>query len=211
MLFRSSGIGEALALEYAAPGIHLTLTGRDGARIADVGQRCEAQGATVEAVALDVTERAAMAALIAKTDQTQPLDLVIANAGISGGSGGDGEDEAQARAIFDVNFIGVLNTIWPAINAMKPRKCGHIAIVSSIAGITPMPGAPAYSASKVAVKAYGEALNGALRPDGVTVTTICPGFVASRITAQNDFPMPLFMDAPKAARRIRRGDRKRVV
>jgi len=207
----SSGIGEALALEYATSGVHLTLTGRDGARIVNVGQRCEALGATVEAVALDVTERTAMAALIAKADQAHPLDLVIANAGISGGSGDDGETEAQARAIFDINFTGVLNTIWPAIDAMKTRRCGHIAMVSSIAGVTPLPGAPAYSASKVAVKAYAEALNGALRPDGIVVTAICPGFVESRITAKNNFPMPLFMDGPKAARRIRNGLKKQPI
>lgn len=204
----SSGIGEALALEYAAPGVQLTLTGRDQTRIDDVGQRCADKGATVRAVALDVTDRSGMAALIGDVDRSHPLDLVVANAGISGGSGGDGETEAQARAIFDVNFTGVLNTVWPAIEAMKTRKCGHIAMVSSIAGMTPLPGAPAYSASKVAVKAYAEALNGALRPDGIVVTAICPGFVESRITAKNDFPMPLFMDGPNAARRIRKGLRK---
>ena len=207
----SSGIGEALALEYAAPGVHLTLTGRDQPRIDDVGQQCANKGATVRAVTLDVTDRDGMAALIGKVDQSHPLDLVIANAGISGGSGGDGETEAQARAIFDVNFTGVLNTIWPAIEAMKTRKYGHIAMVSSIAGVTPLPGAPAYSASKVAVKAYAEALNGALRPDGIVVTAICPGFVESRITAKNNFPMPLFMDGPKAARRIRNGLKKQPI
>ena len=207
----SSGIGEALALEYAAPGMHLTLTGRDQTRIDDVGQQCADKGATVRAVALDVTDRDGMAALIGKVDQSHPLDLVIANAGISGGSGDDGETEAQARAIFDINFTGVLNTIWPAIDAMKTRRCGHIAMVSSIAGMTPMPGAPAYSASKVAVKAYAEALNGALRPDGIVVTAICPGFVESRITAKNNFPMPLFMDGPKAAQRIRNGLKKQPI
>ncbi|MBL4615853.1 MAG: SDR family NAD(P)-dependent oxidoreductase, partial [Magnetovibrio sp.] len=201
----SSGIGEALALEYAAPGVHLVLTGRNEARLNEVVTRCSDLGATVNAAKIDVTDQSAMAELIQQTEQTQPLDLLIANAGISGGSGGSGEDEAQARAIFDVNFTGVINTIWPAITAMKSRKCGHIAMVSSMAGMTPQPGAPAYSASKAAVKAYGEALNGSLREDGITVTTICPGFVKSRITDQNDFPMPMFMDAPKAARIIRRG------
>ncbi|WP_331894764.1 SDR family NAD(P)-dependent oxidoreductase [Magnetovibrio sp.] len=201
----SSGIGAALALEYAAPGVHLTLTGRDAARLEDVQRDCVDKGASVRAKVLSVTDRAAMAAFIGETDRLQPLDLVIANAGISGGSGGNGESEEQARAIFDVNFTGVLNTIWPAIDAMKSRKRGQIAMVSSIAGMTPLPGAPAYSASKVAVKAYAEALNGALRPEGIVVTAICPGFVESRITAKNNFPMPLFMDAPKAARRIRKG------
>ena len=207
----SSGIGAALAVEYAAPGVNLTLTGRDAVRLKDVGDRCAQKGATVHASVLNVTDRTAMSTLISDADRAYPLDLVIANAGISGGSGGDGENEAQARAIFDVNFTGVLNTIWPAIEAMKTRKSGHIAMVSSIAGVTPLPGAPAYSASKVAVKAYAEALNGALRPEGIVVTAICPGFVESRITAKNDFPMPLLMDGHEAARRIRKGLRKRPI
>jgi len=201
----SSGIGEALALEYAAPGVILTLTGRDKARLTRVAEHCAHKGATAHPVRVDVTDPAAMAELIATANAKRPLDLVIANAGISGGSGGDGENQAQARAIFEVNLTGVFNTIWPAIEAMKPHGCGQIAIISSIAGITPMPGAPAYSAAKVAVKAYGEALHGMLKNDGITVTTVCPGFVKSRITDKNDFPMPLFMDAPKAARIIRQG------
>lgn len=201
----SSGIGKALAHEYAAPGMHLVLTGRNHARLEEVKQCCIKLGASVNAHVIDVTDQAAMADLINQSDKDQPLDLIIANAGISGGSGGTGEDEAQARAIFDINFGGVINTIWPAIHLMKKRKRGQIAMVSSIAGMTPQPGAPAYSASKAAVKAYGEALNGSLRADGITVSTICPGFVKSRITDKNDFPMPMFMDAAKAARIIRRG------
>jgi len=207
----SSGIGAALALEYAAPGIHLTLTGRNLDRLEEIERRCQDKGASLVSRVVDVTNRDVMASLIAEIDRDHPLDLVIANAGISGGTGGSaedenkGEDETQARTIFDVNFTGTLNTIWPAIEAMKMRKRGQIAVLSSIAGMTPMPGAPAYSTSKIALKAYAEALNGALRMDGITVTAVCPGFVRSRITDQNNFPMPFFMDTPKAAHIIRRG------
>ena len=203
----SSGIGAALALEYAAPGVHLALSGRDGARLDAVADDCRAKGADATAQVIDVTAREAMAAWIAAVDSAHPLDLVIANAGVSGGagSGPHGETEAQARTIFHVNFDGVLNTIWPAIDAMRPRGRGQVAITSSIAGMVALPGAPAYSASKAAVKAYGEALHGALKPQGIVVSAICPGFVESRITDQNDFPMPFFMDAPKAARKIRKG------
>lgn len=207
----SSGIGEALAQEYAAPGVFLALSGRNAERLEDVAGRCRAKGATVTLATINATDQAAMETWIAATEQAQPLDLVIANAGISGGSGNAGESEAQARAIFDVNLNGVLNTVWPAVNAMRPRGAGHIAILSSLASLTPLPGAPAYSASKAAVKAYGEALNGALKADGIVVTTICPGFVESRITQNNPFPMPLLMTAPKAARHMRRGlDRART-
>jgi len=202
----SSGIGEALALEYAGPGMHVALSGRDAERLQSVAQRCRDLGAEVSATVLNVTEREAMAAWVAEVDSAQPLDLVIANAGISSGAGGTlGESEAQARALFDVNFTGVLNTIWPAITAMRGRKRGQIAVMSSMAGLTPLPGAPAYSTSKVAVKAYAEALHGALKPEGICVTAICPGFIKSRITDKNDFPMPFFMEAAKAARIMRRG------
>lgn len=208
----SSGIGAALALEYAAPGVHLALSGRDQARLDEVAEGCRAQGADVDAALHDVTDRAAMRAWIGEVDSARPLDLVIANAGRSGGTATrGGENEDQARAIFATNFDGVLNTVWPAIDAMRARtpnangRRGQIAITSSMAGLTPMPGAPAYSSSKVAVKAYAEALHGALKPEGIVVTAICPGFVESRITAQNNFPMPLLMDGPKAARIIRKG------
>lgn len=203
----SSGIGQALALEYAAPGVHLSFTGRDQTRLADVERACQNLGATTSSALLSVTDQSGMAAFIQAIDAEHPLDLVIANAGISAGSGDgiEGETEHQARAIFDVNFTGVLNTIWPAIHAMKPRHRGQIAVLSSVAGMLSLPGAPAYSASKAAVKAYGEALNGALRADGIIVTTVCPGFVESRITAKNNFPMPFFMSAEKAARIIRKG------
>jgi len=201
----SSGIGEALALEYASTGVHLALSGRDAGRLESVAERCRALGATVTHAPVDVADQAAMHAWMSAIDQAHPLDLVIANAGVSGGSGNAGETESQARAIFDVNLGGVLNTVWPAITAMRPRASGHIVILSSLASLTPLPGAPAYSASKAAVKAYGEALSGTLKPDGITVTTICPGFVESRITQNNPFPMPLLMTAPKAAAHMRKG------
>ena len=201
----SSGIGEALAQEYAAPGVFLGLSGRDAERLEDVAVRCRALGATVSAATIDATDQTAMETWIADIDQAHPLDLVIANAGISGGSGNAGETEIQARAIFDVNLNGVLNTVWPAITAMRPRGAGHIAILGSLASLAPLPGAPAYSASKAAVKVYGEALNGALKADGIVVTTICPGFIESRMTQNNPFPMPLLMTAPGAARHMRRG------
>lgn len=214
----SSGIGEALALEYSGPGVLLALCGRDGARLDAVAERCRNQGAAVEARVLDVTDRDALRAWIAQVDSARALDLVVANAGISGGAGGAmGESETQARTIFEVNFNGVLNTLWPAIDAMRGHapddagQRGHIAILGSLAGLTPLPGAPAYSASKAAVKAYGEALNGALRDQGIVITTVCPGFIKSRITDQNDFPMPFFLQAPEAARLIRRGLAKKRI
>ncbi|OYQ32535.1 short-chain dehydrogenase [Niveispirillum lacus] len=201
----SSGIGEALALSYAAKGIRLLLTGRDAGRLAQVAGRCRDQGADVVTTSIDVTDRAALADWIMARDEEVPVDLVIANAGISAGTGGGVETESQARAIFATNLDGVLNSIHPLIPAMVARRRGQIALMSSLASFRGMAGAAAYCGSKAAVRVYGEALRGDLSRHGVGVSVICPGFVVSRMTAVNRFPMPFLMDAERAARIIRRG------
>ncbi len=194
----SSGIGEALALAYTGPGTALALSGRDTERLAVVAERCRALDAQVSAATVDVADREHMAAWIAAEDAHRPLDLVIANAGIAGGvSGGGGEE--RVRRIFDVNVDGLLNTLLPAMELMRRRGHGQLALVSSVAGFRGMPGSPAYSASKAAVLAYGDALRVALEGDGISVSVICPGFVESRITAANQFSMPFLMTAEKAA------------
>ena len=201
----SSGIGEALAEAYAGPGVTLVLTGRDRERLDAVAARCAERGAAVRAATVDVADRAAMADWLALVDRETPVDLCIANAGISGGTGRRGESEEQARRILAVNVDGVLNTIHPLIGPMKERGRGQLALVSSLAGLRGYPGAPAYCASKAAVKSYGELLRLDLRPAGIEVSVICPGFVKSRITDRNRFPMPFLMDANRAASIIRRG------
>ena len=202
----SSGLGAALARAYAAPGATLALTGRDGERLEASAAACRAAGARVVAATLDVTDRTALATWIAATDDATPLDLAIANAGVSGGTeGGGGETDAQTRRIFAVNVEGVLNTVLPVVPRMRARGRGQIALMASLAAFRGLPGAPAYSASKAAVKAWGEALRGGLRGDGIAVSVICPGFVRTPMTDANPYPMPLLMDADRAARIIRRG------
>jgi len=199
----SSGLGAALAVAYAAPALRLALTGRDAARLAATAEACRAAGATVEHALLDVTDAEAMAAWIGAVDDGGALDLVIANAGVSGGMVG-GEDEGQTRHLFAVNVGGVLNTVLPLIPRMQARRRGRIALMSSLAAFRGLPGAPAYAASKAAVKAWGEGLSGRLRRDGVAVSVICPGFVATPMTALNPYPMPLIMAADRAAHLIKR-------
>lgn len=201
----SSGIGEALALSYAAPGIRLLLTGRDAGRLDAVAAGCRERGADVATTLTDVTDRAALAGWILARDEEGPVDLVIANAGMSAGTGGGVETAAQARAIFATNLDGVLNSIHPLIPAMVARRRGQIALMSSLAAFRGLPGAAAYSGSKAAVRVYGEALRGDLAPHKVTVSVICPGFVVSRMTAVNRFPMPFLMEADRAAAIIRNG------
>lgn len=209
----SSGIGRALATELAKPGVRITLTGRDQNRLNDAVQACRAKGADVEGHVLDVTDSHALAQLIDAADKARPLDLVIANAGISGGAGSDAKDADQTQRIIDINITGVINTVLPAVDAMRTHGRGRIGIVSSLAGFRGMPTAPAYSASKVAVKAWGDAIRPGLAKDGIGLSMIYPGFVESRITDANDFPMPMLMKAPRAAEIIHRGlaDGKRAI
>lgn len=201
----SSGIGAALARAYAAPGVSLALVARDAERLAATAAACRGHGAEAVTAILDVTDAAAMAAWIDAHDRHTPVDLAIANAGISGGTGGGFEPEDRTRQIFAVNVAGMLNTVLPVIAPMRRRGHGQIALMSSLASFRGFPGAPAYCASKAAVRVYGEALRGAVHGDGTGVSVLCPGFVESPLTAVNDFPMPLLMSAERAADIIRRG------
>jgi len=201
----SSGIGEALARAYAAAGVHLALTGRNEDRLARVAEACRNAGAEVSTAAIDVRDREAMRAWIEGIDDRTPLDLAIANAGVSGGTGGEGESDEQRREILSVNIDGAINTLAPAIERMRARGRGQVAVMSSLAAFRGFPGAPAYCASKACVRVWAEGLRGDLATDGVGVSVICPGYVRSRMTEGNDFPMPFLMDAEKAAEIVRNG------
>ncbi len=214
----SSGIGAALARAYAAPGVTIALSGRDPERTEAVAAECRAKGAAATGRVADVTDREDMRGWIAERDRAAALDLVIANAGISDGSGRGDEAEDQARRIFSINVDGVFNTVFPAIEAMRGRAPrdgvrGQIAIMSSLAGFRGYPGAPAYCASKAALRSWGEALRGQLYAEGIRVSVICPGFVTTRMTEGNHFPQPFLMSAERAAGIVVRGlarDRGRI-
>lgn len=201
----SSGLGAGLARVLARHGATLHLSGRNAARLEEVAAGCRARGAEVHATVVDVTDRDAAARWVAASEAIRPLDLVIANAGISAGTSGGGESDDQARAIFAVNVDGVFNTVQPALPFLRARGRGQVGIVSSLAGFRGFPGAPAYCASKAAVRVWGEALRGEMAPFGIGVSVICPGFVETPMTAVNRFPMPFLMDAERAARIMAHG------
>lgn len=201
----SSGIGAALARRYAGPGVTLFLGGRDEERLATVATACEAAGAATTTAINDVTDQADMATWIGRCDNAQPLTLAIANAGISAGTGGGGESDDQSRQVLAINVDGTLNTLLPALSAMRPRRSGQLAVMASLAGFRGFPGAPAYCASKAAVRVWGEALRGWLADDGIGVSVICPGFIKTPMSDRNPYPMPFLMDAERAALIIQRG------
>ena len=204
----TSGIGQACAEWLARRGAErIFFCGRDEERLASVAEALRALGADARPERLDVSDAAAAGDWIRRCDAEAPLDLVFANAGMS--ADGREDDEAVVRRVFAVNVGGVLNTVLPALALYRERPEGRvakrIAITSSMTGYHGMPQCPAYSASKACVKALGAALRGRVRGEGIAVTTICPGFVRSRITDKNECPMPFFLEAPAAAEIIGRG------
>ncbi len=194
------------------------MSGRDATRLEAVAAACRGRGAAVQARVLDVRDAAAMEAWIAAAGG---LDLVVANAGISAGTGdGRPESAAQARVVFAANLDGVVNTVMPALAVMRTQEPGadgvrgRIGVVASIAAFVPAPGAPAYCASKAAVDFWTVAAAATARTEGVLMTSICPGYVRTAMTACNRFPMPGLMDADRAARIMLRGltaGRRRIV
>lgn len=203
----SSGIGEALALEFASPGALLALTGRNTERLEAVAKACREKGAEVITSAIDVRDRPALSAWLLDLDAKWQIDVLIANAGVIAGVTEDNpvEESEAAYNLLQINILGAANTVQPLIPRMIARRDGQIAIVSSIAAFVPLAHAPSYSASKAALLNYGKSLRDALIPYGVKVSVICPGFVDTRMSRSESGPKPFIMNAEKAARIISTG------
>ena len=202
----SSGLGRALALEYAAPGRTLSLQGRDIARLSEVAALCRAKGADVDEALIDVTDAMAMAGWLAARDGACPVDMVIANAGLGGAAAlapSGGESMAQAGALFSVNTLGLVHSVTPLLPRMQARGAGHLVIVGSIQGDVGLPQSPAYSASKAAVRIYGDGLRRLLKPQGIGVTIVLPGFIDTPMSRSLGMARPFLWSAERAARRVR--------
>lgn len=211
----TGGIGGALALAYAAPGTTLHLQGRQADRLRSLADACRARGARVQPVELDVRDLEALRAWVGGLAEREGLDLVIASAGLNTHLGPDrqGERWDDVRALVEVNILAALATADAALPAMRRRGAGQIALFGSLAGWRGLPITPSYSASKAAIRVYGEALRDAVRPDGVRVNVILPGYVESKMCYEMPGPKPFLWTAERAAQRIVAGlaaDRPRI-
>lgn len=198
----SSGIGEALAVYYAGQGARLGLA----ARRQDFLEALDARlGGGHGCYALDVTDAAALhAAATDFIDRFGAPDIVIANAGVSVGTLTEYEEDLAAfRRVMDTNVFGMAATFAPFIPAMKAAGGARRLVgIASVAGIRGLPGSEAYSASKAAAIAYLESLRLEMKPQGVKVVTIAPGYIESPMTAVNPYPMPFLLPPDEAARRF---------
>ncbi len=195
----SSGLGRGLALALARRGTKVYAAARRKTELDSLAQEA---GGNIEPMILDVSHADATHDAVAALDQRDPLDLVIANAGIGANTPGTNLDWKVLKSLLEVNLIGAAATLAGALPGMVKRDRGHIAGVASLAPCIGLPGQAGYSGSKAGLSTLLESLRVDLYGTGVAVTTICPGFVKTPLTAKNKFPMPFILELDHAVRLI---------
>lgn len=200
----SSGLGEALARHYAARGATLGLVARREAELARLAAALAP--ARVATYAADVRDAQGIARAGADFIARFGVpDVVIGNAGISRGTLTEyGEDLPAFRLVLETNVLGMVHTFHPFIAAMTQARAGALVGIASVAGLRGLPGSGAYCGSKSAAITYLESLRVELASRGIRVVTICPGFIATPLTARNPYRMPFLLAPDDAARRIAR-------
>ena len=211
----TGGIGSALAEVYAANGVLLFLQGRNVERLAEVAERCTARGAQVVTQVLDLRDRVALSVWLHEIEARQPLDMVIVNAGVNANidPARGVEPWTEVEALIEVNVLAAMAIVDAVLPGMRTRHSGQIALISSLAGHVGLPLVPAYSASKAALKTYGEALRGAHAQEGVRINVVMPGYVESAMCNAMKGPKPFVWSPERAAQAIRAGlaaDRARI-
>jgi short-subunit dehydrogenase len=205
----TTGIGMELAKIYAGKGWKVGVCGRERSKYEE---SFEAHRDNVSFYQVDVANRAELKAAIADFSKSIGLDLLIANAGIGYKFKTKVPDFEWSYKMVHVNLLGVMYAFEAALDVMIPRSKGQIVAISSIAGYNGLPGVSAYSATKAAVQKYCESLHLDLRQFNINVTTICPGFVETPLTSNNQHAMPFLVKAPRAAELIARAiEKKKMV
>jgi len=196
------GIGRGTALALAEAGCSIGLIDRDAGPLSETLKDLRKKGARVASAVADVTDRSSLVEAVRTIEQESgPVGVVVACAGIGGLTQVPNLDLDGLRAMLNVNVVGVAQTIDVVLPGMIARRSGHIVGVSSVAGYRGLPWMASYSASKAALSAYLEALRPALKRRGVTITTACPGFVKTALTEDTPFRNPVKMMTPEQAGR----------
>ncbi|WP_420409156.1 SDR family NAD(P)-dependent oxidoreductase [Hoeflea sp.] len=209
----TSGLGWELSRLYAARGCSLVLAGRNEQRLLEISELCRALGADVETQAVDTTDFEAMDAWLGQAYAKRPIDLFVANAGMGGSEvlvSDQAESSELARKILEVNTRATISSVAGLIPHMTERGSGHIVILGSISGRIGLPQSPVYCASKAALSVYADAIRRLLKPHGVSVTSVLPGFIDTPMSRSLDMARPWCWPAERAARRIARDVERRA-
>ena len=215
-----SGIGEALALEFARQGTLVAVSGRRADRIEAVVRRIEEAGGRAIAVTCDVTDEARVEAAVGEVVEAfGRLDVVVVNAGMGVNGRVENLTAQEWRYQLDVNVVGAAQTCRFALAPLRETG-GRLVLVASVAAYLGAPSSGAYCASKAALRSLGQTLRLELSGSGVSVTTIHPGFVESEIAQvdnrghhdpdrEDRRPKRLMWTAERAARVMVRAIRRR--
>ncbi len=206
----SSGIGWSLAKTLARGGARVGLIARRGAALEELAAEIRQEGGVAAFAVADVTDRHRLRRAVEElAEALGPVDLMVANAGVGVPTTLEPVNIDVVEETIRVNVLGVIYAIDAVLPSMLRRKTGQIAAISSLAGYKGMPGESAYCASKAAVNTYMEALRVQVRDRGITVSTICPGFIRTPMTSTMTF-MPFVLTADQAAERIVRALARKV-
>jgi len=186
-------LGRGLALAFGKKGVHVIAAARRKAELDSLVAAIIAAGGSAEAMVLDCGDADAVYETVRALDRRRPLDLVIANAGAGFPTPARALDWRKVKQIFDLNTLGAVATLSGALGGMVERDSGHLVAMASLAGYRGLPGSAAYCASKAALIAFCESLRIDLRRSGVAVTSICPGFVATDMTAKIKGKLPFLV------------------
>jgi short-subunit dehydrogenase len=206
----SSGIGEELAKRLAADGVKVALLARRRERMDATVAAIEAAGGRALAITCDVTDRHQVADAFKQVEAAYgPVDLMIANAGVAQVMSADRLDLDVAERTYKINVFGTLYAISAVLPSMMGRRKGHIVGISSMASVRAYPGLMAYSASKSAMNRELEAVRNRVRKWGVSVSTICPGYIRTEMTENASLPQPMRMELGPAVDKIYKAIMKR--
>lgn len=202
----STGIGRQLALELAQDGYHVIATARGLEKLQSLTEEAKAMGCTITPMPCDVTDEAAMAALVEQAEAEHgPIALAVMNAGNYWPTTGDDLKIDAYKKTFDVNFFGTLNGMTPVVEKFKQRGKGQICLVASVSGYAGLPNASAYGPSKAALNNLAESLKYDFDKMNIRIQLVNPGFIDTPLTEKNEFAMPALMPLNKAGRRFADG------
>lgn len=199
----SSGLGHGMARRLAREGYAVAVTARRLPELESLAREIRDEGGRATPLALDVADRSAVVQAVAEcTRELGPVDLLVANAGISEQTGARDLSAEVVERVMRVNFLGAVYAAEAVLPGMLERNRGQLVAVGSLAGYGGLPLTAAYSASKGALHNFFESLRVDLRGTGVDVTFITPGYVKSPLTDRNAHRMPFLMETDDAVDRM---------
>ena len=201
----SSGIGLACAKALNAAGAHVLVSAREVGALTEWAETCNKEGLPVELMALDVTDALQVKYVARQVATGGPLDFVLYCAGHYRAQRATEFDLKDMLRHQDVNYNGMLRVLDAVLPMFLQQGCGHISLVSSVAGWRGLPNGLAYGPTKAAMTHLAETLYMDLQDKGIGVSVINPGFVATPLTAQNNFQMPALISPEEAAKAMLAG------